>query len=357
MDSVDMTMKITRAITSRIEQLDENDIKFASVYSDHMLVADYDNGQWDNGEIMPFGYLNMHPATTFIHYGQAIFEGIKAYKTADGKVRVFRPQDNFRRFNLSAKRMAMAEVPEHIFMGGLHDLISLDKDWVPSVEGTSLYIRPFMYASDEFIGIKPPTRFKFMIITSPAGAYYNKPIRIYVQDKYCRAFPGGVGFAKAAGNYAAAMKPTVEVQEKGFDQNLWLDGIEKKYIQEIGTMNVFFVIGDKVITPSLEDGTILEGFTRASVIQLLKDRNIEIEERKISIDEIVEASQKGELKEAFGAGTAAVIAPIAEMHYKGVDMILPDLEEWTISPSIKQELADIRYGKVADKHNWMFEIN
>ncbi len=357
MNTTNMTTKINRATTSRIDQVDENDIKFASVYSDHMLVSDYDDGAWQDAEIVPFDNLSMHPATTFIHYGQAIFEGIKAYKTADGKVRVFRPQDNFRRFNLSAKRMAMAEVPEHIFMNGLHDLISSDKDWVPSTEGSSLYIRPFMFAADEFIGIKPPTKFKFMIITTPAGAYYNKPIRIYVQDKYCRAFPGGVGFAKAAGNYGAAMQPTVEVQDQGFDQNLWLDGIEKKYIQEIGTMNVFFVVGDKVITPSLEDGTILNGFTRASVIQLLKDRNIEIEERKISIDEIVEASKSGELKEAFGAGTAAVIAPIAEMHYQGTDMVLPAQEEWQISPSIKQELADIRYGKAEDKHNWMFDIN
>ncbi len=356
METALMNINIKKTPESRISQFDENNIQFARIYTDHMLVADYEDGVWKTPEIMPFGNMSMHPATTFIHYGQSIFEGIKAYKSEDGRVNIFRPQDNFERFNISAKRMAMQEVPEEIFMDGLKTLVEMDKDWVPSIDGTSLYLRPFLFATDEFIGVRPPTKFRFMIIMTPAGAYYNKAIDIYVQDKYVRAFPGGVGYAKASGNYAAAMQPTVEIQEQGFDQNLWLDGIERKYIEEIGTMNVFFVIGDKVVTPSLESGTILNGFTRASVLTLLKEREIEVEERRISIDEIVEASANGTLKEAFGAGTAAVIAPIASLTYQGNKMILPPQEEWTISPSLKQELADIRYGRSEDKYNWLFPV-
>lgn len=352
-----LDLKITKVDRSRLDQLDQNNIQFAKIYCDHMLVADYKDGTWGQPEIMPYGDLTMSPATTFIHYGQAIFEGIKAYKSKDGQVRIFRPLDNFKRFNISAHRMAMAEVPEEIFLQGMKELISMDQDWVPTAEGSSLYIRPFMFATDEFIGVRPPTKFRFMIINSPAGAYYNKPIRIYVQDKYVRAFPGGVGYAKAAGNYAAAMYPTVEIQSKGYDQNLWLDGIEQKYIQEIGTMNVFFVVGDRVLTPSLDEGTILDGITRKSVIELLNDRNITVEERRISIDEILEFYDKGELLEVFGAGTAAVIAPIAELHYKGKDMVLPPQDTWLVSSSIKQELADIRYGVAEDKHNWMYPVN
>ncbi len=356
METALMNIKITKTTESRVAQFDENNINFARMYTDHMLVADYEDGEWKTAEIMPFGNMSMHPATTFIHYGQSIFEGIKAYKSEDGSVNIFRPQDNFERFNISAKRMAMKEVPEGIFMGGLKTLVDMDKDWVPAVDGTSLYLRPFLFATDEFIGVRPPTKFRFMIIMTPAGAYYNKAIDIYVQDKYVRAFPGGVGFAKASGNYAAAMQPTVEIQEQGFDQNLWLDGVERKYIEEIGTMNVFFVIGDKVVTPSLESGTILNGFTRASVMTLLRDKGIEVEERKISIDEIVEASATGTLKEAFGAGTAAVIAPINSLTYKGAKMSLPPQEEWSVSPGVKQELADIRYGRSEDKYNWMFSV-
>jgi branched-chain amino acid aminotransferase len=356
MDTALMNIDITKNTESKIEQFDENNINFARIYTDHMLVADFEDGAWKTPQIIPFGNMSMHPATTFIHYGQSIFEGIKAYKSEDGSVNIFRPKDNFKRFNISAKRMAMEEVPEEIFMDGLNALVDLDRNWVPGPDGTSLYLRPFLFATDEFIGVRPPSKFRFMIIMTPAGAYYNKAIDIYVQDEYVRAFPGGVGFAKASGNYAAAMQPTVEIQEKGFDQNLWLDGIERKYIEEIGTMNVFFVIGDTVLTPSLESGTILNGFTRASVLTLLKEKGLTVEERKISIDEIVVASKQGLLKEAFGAGTAAVIAPIASLTYKGEKMELPAQDTWTVSPGIKQELADIRYGRSEDKYNWMFPV-
>lgn len=350
-------IKVQKVNESRASQVDQENILFAQHYSDHMLVADYENGEWKEPEIIPFGNISLSPATTFIHYGQAIFEGVKAYKMEDGRVGIARPLDNLRRFNISAVRMAMAEVPEDIFMGGMHQLIDLDRNWVPSAAGTSLYIRPFMFATDEFIGVREPKKFRFMIITSPAGPYYNKPIRIYVQDKYVRAFPGGVGFAKAAGNYAAAMYPTSLIKEQGFDQNLWLDGIEKKYIQEIGTMNVFFIIGDKAVTPDLSGGTILEGFTRDSVIKLLQDKGIEVEERPISIDEIIAEHEKGQLKEVFGTGTAAVIAPIVELHYKGTDLRLPDVQDWKISPAIKEELSNIRYGRIEDRYNWMYIVD
>jgi branched-chain amino acid aminotransferase len=298
----------------------------------------------------------MSPATTFIHYGQSLFEGIKAYRMKNGEISIFRPRDNWERFNLSARRMAMAEVPEELFMEGMRQLIELDQRWVPDSEGSSLYIRPFMFGTDAFIGVKPADNFRFMIITSPAGAYYNKPTKIYVQNKYVRAFPGGIGFTKAAGNYGACMLPTIETRALGYDQILWTDGYTHKNVQEIGTMNVFFVLGDKVITPDLTEGTILAGVTRDSVIHLLKEKGITVEERTLSIDEIAENYKNGQLKEAFGAGTAAVIAPISELFYNGQTMMLPPVETWEISSFIKKELADIRYGNIPDKSSWMYKV-
>jgi branched-chain amino acid aminotransferase len=351
-----MGIKTTKVASSRINEFDESNIQFGKLYADHMLVADYADGAWGTTEIMPYGDIAMSPATTFIHYGQSIFEGIKAYKNKDGRVAIFRPEENWKRFNRSADRMGMPDVPFDIFMEGMKALINLDKAWVPGTEGCSLYIRPYMFATDNFIGVKPAECFRFMIINSPAGAYYNKPTRIYLQDQYVRACKGGVGFAKAAGNYAASMKPMMEAKAKGYDQILWTDGVEHRYIQEIGTMNVFFVVGDKVITPSLND-SILAGITRDSILTLLRDQGKTVEERPITIDEIVEAHQQGLLKEAFGAGTAAVIAPIAALHYKGHDIELPPVESWTLAHSVKADLADIRYGRVADTRNWMYFID
>jgi branched-chain amino acid aminotransferase len=347
------TLKVT---DSRANQIDPANIQFGKTYSDHMLIADCINGIWQEPQILPYGNISMSPATTFIHYGQSLFEGIKAYKNEEGEVSIFRPHDNWTRFNVSAERMAMPHVPEDIFIQGMKHLIELDKDWVPTTEGCSLYIRPFMFATDEFIGVKPAENFRFMIITSPAGAYYNKPTRIYVQKKYVRAFPGGIGFTKAAGNYGACMLPTLETRNLGYDQILWTDGYEHKFVQEIGTMNVFFVLGDKVITPDLSEGTILAGVTRDSVIKLLKEKGITVEERPLSIDEIIESHRKGELKEAFGTGTAAVIAPIAELFYEGQTIMMPDESTWDISSWLKKELVDIRYGKVNDRHHWMYKV-
>lgn len=351
-----LEIQVNPVAQSRISQMNEENIQFGKLYSDHMFQVEYANGEWGQPEIVPFGPLTLSPATTFMHYGQAIFEGVKAYKDPQGNPIIFRPADNWKRFNKSAKRMAMPEVPEDIFMEGLRQLISLDRDWIPSKEGTSLYIRPFMIATDEFIGVKTAEKFTFLIITSPAGPYYSKPVSIYVQDTYVRAFPGGTGYIKSAGNYGLCMYPTQQIKEMGYDQVLWTDGFEHKYVQEIGTMNVFFVIGDKAVTPDLEQGTILEGVTRDSIITLLRDKGIEVEERPISIDELKEAYKAGLLKEAFGAGTAASIAPIAELTIHDEHMIMPPVEEWKISNWVKEELAAIRYGLKEDTRGWMFPV-
>ena len=346
-----MDIKVRKVEKSRIQELDLNNIQFGKLYADHMLVAHYENGEWKQPEIVPFDSLQLSPATTFMHYGQAIFEGVKAYKNQEGEPVIFRPYDNWKRMNRSAERMGMPAVPEEIFVDGMRALVSLDKDWIPTEEGTSLYLRPFMIATDEFIGVKPAEKFTFLIITSPAGPYYAKPVSIYVQDEYVRAFPGGIGFTKAAGNYGASMYPTAQIRKMGYDQILWTDGFEHKYVQEIGTMNVFFVIGDKVITPELSE-TILAGVTRDSVITLLREKGVTVEERPLSIDEIAEAYKNHQLKEAFGTGTAASISHIAELTYHDMHMVLPQ-EDWGISEWVKQEMNNIRYGKIADTHYWI----
>ena len=349
-----MGITINKVEKSRINQLNPDNIQFGKLYADHMLVAHYENGEWGQPEIMPYGNLSLSPATTFMHYGQAIFEGVKAYKNAEGEAVIFRPRDNWKRMNRSAERMAMPAVPEEIFVEGMRQLIELDKAWIPTGENTSLYIRPFMIATDEFIGVKPAEKFTFLIITSPAGPYYAKPVSIYVHDKYVRAFPGGIGFTKAAGNYGASMYPTAQIRKMGYDQILWTDGFEHKYVQEIGTMNVFFVIGDKVITPELSE-TILEGVTRDSVITLLRAKGVTVEERPLSIDEIAEAFANHQLKEAFGTGTAASISHIAELTYGDMHMKLPS-EDWGISEWVKKEMNDIRYGNIPDTRNWILKV-
>lgn len=351
-----LEIKVSKISKSRIGDFDQNNIKFGHLYADHMLVAHYENGQWGQPEIIPFGNLSMHPATTFIHYGQSIFEGVKAYKDENGKVRIFRPEDNWKRLNVSAARMAMPDVPREIFVDGMKALIELDKNWVPDAYGNSLYIRPFLFATDEYIGVRPATKFTFMIISSPSAAYYSKPVSIYVQNEFVRAFPGGIGFTKAAGNYGASMFPTQEIQKKGYDQILWTDGFEHKFVQEIGTMNVFFVIGDKVITPNLSN-TILAGITRDSVIKLLYEKGVVVEERPISIDEIEEAYKNGQLKEAFGTGTAASVAPIGKLTYKEDVMELPSVDKYEVMNWIKVTLDDIRYGRKDDTHGWICHLN
>ena len=346
---------ITKVERSKLQDLNLDNLPFGKYFTDHMLEADYENGEWKNVEIKPYQPLLLSPSLAALHYGQAIFEGIKAYRDKEGHAYIFRPYDNFRRFNISAERMAMPQVPEEIFVEGMKQLVTLDKNWIPNKQDHSLYIRPFMFSSDEMIGVRPSETYKFLILLSPTGPYYSAPMRIYVEEKYVRAAPGGIGFAKAAGNYGAALYPSALAKQRGYDQVLWTDAVEHKYVQEIGTMNVVFIIGNKAITPDLESGTILAGVTRDSVLTLLKEAGFTVEERPISIDEIIDAYKAGTLREVFGTGTAATISPLKELRYKDFVMTF-ETEQWEISPMIKNRLTDIREGRKEDNHRWMVKV-
>ena len=346
---------ITKAERSKLKDINLENIPFGKYFTDHMLEVDYEDGEWKTPEIKPYQPLLIQPSLAAIHYGQAIFEGVKAYRNPAGKPQIFRPHDNFVRFNISAERMQMPAIPEEIFIEGMKMLVKLDSNWIPTQQDHSLYIRPFMFSSDETIGVKASDKYKFMIILSPTGPYYSTPMRIYVEEQFVRAVAGGVGYAKAAGNYGAAMLATAEAKKKGYDQVLWTDAFEHKYVQECGTMNVFFIIGNTAITPDLESGTILAGVTRDSVITLLKEMGLTVEERSISIDEIMDAYKAGLLKEVFGTGTAATISLIKELRYKDYIMQF-DTDKWQIAPEIKNTLNDIRYGKREDVHGWMVKI-
>jgi branched-chain amino acid aminotransferase len=349
-------IKIKQTTNSKLPGTTLKNIPFGSCYTDHILEADYEDGVWTNVEIKPYQPLLLDPATAALHYGQAIFEGIKAYPNENGNISIFRAYDNFKRFNISAARMQMPEVPEYIFIEGLKQLINVDKDWVPKHPDHSLYIRPFMFSSDPLIGVRPSSNYKFVIILCPTGPYYTAPMRIYVEEEYVRAVGGGVGFAKAAGNYGAAMMATQEAKTKGYDQVLWTDAFEHKYVQEIGTMNVFFVLKDKVITPSLNKGTILEGITRNSAMTLMRDAGLTVEEKEISIDELVAEYKNGNLLEVFGTGTAATISTIKELGYKDVDMHF-NTDAFKVAPMVKTNLDAIREGRAADIHNWMVPVS
>lgn len=346
---------ITRVHRSKLEDISLENIPFGKYFTDHMLEVDYEHGEWKTPEIKPYQPLQLDPSLAALHYGQAIFEGVKAYKDEDGNAHIFRPLDNMRRFNLSAERMQMPVVPEEIFLEGMRQLIDLDRDWIPAKENHSLYIRPFMFSSDEAIGVRPSDKYKFLIILSPTGPYYANPMRIYVEEKYVRAVEGGYGFAKAAGNYGGALLASAEAQKKGYDQVLWMDAFEHKYVQECGTMNVFFVIGDTAVTPGLDSGTILAGVTRDSAITLLKEQGLNVEERQLSVDEIIAAYEAGTLKEIFGTGTAATISLIRELCYKDYTMKF-DVENWKIATEVKRRMDAIKYGKEADDFGWLYKI-
>src|SRR6476646_6854736 len=348
-------INITKAERSKLRDMKLENVPFGKYFTDHMLEADYENGEWKNVEIKPYQPLLLSPSVAALHYGQAIFEGIKAFKTENGEAFIFRPQENFKRFNISAERMQMPVIPEDIFIEGMRRLIELDKNWIPAKPDHSLYIRPFMFSSDEVIGVRPSDNYKFLIILSPTGPYYVAPMRIYVEEKYTRAAPGGVGYAKAAGNYGGSMLATAEAKRKGYDQVLWTDAFEHKYVQEIGTMNVFFVMGNTIVTPDLGAGTILEGVTRDSIIVLLKEMGLKVEERPISIDEIIDAHKAGTLKEVFGTGTAATVTLIRELRYKDYVMEF-DTTKWKTVPEVKRRLDNIREGNAPDTHGWMFKI-
>ncbi|MEP7320065.1 MAG: branched-chain amino acid aminotransferase [Panacibacter sp.] len=350
-----LDINIIKAEHSKLNDLNLENLPFGKYFSDHMLEADYENGEWKNVEIKPYQPLLLEPSLSALHYGQAIFEGIKAYKDEDGNAFIFRPYDNFKRFNISAERMNMPVVPEEIFIEGMHQLIELDKNWIPGKKDHSLYIRPFMFATDTMLGVKPSDTYKFIIILSPTGPYYTAPMKIAVEEKYTRAAPGGVGFSKNAGNYGGSMLAATEAKKHGYDQVLWTDAFEHKWLQEVGMMNVFFIIDNVVITPSLEEGTILAGVTRDSAITGLKEMGYTVEERKISIDELMDAYRAGKLQEVFGSGTAATIAYIKELKYRHHIMQF-DVAAWKIAPELRHWLTGIREGKVEDKFGWMYKI-
>ncbi len=348
-------INITKVERSKLKDINLENIPFGKYFTDHMLEVDYEDGEWKNAEIKPYQSLLLEPSLAALHYGQAIFEGVKAYKNAVGEASIFRPQDNFKRFNISAERMQMPQVPEEIFMEGMRLLVELDKSWIPQQKDHSLYIRPFMFSSDEMIGVRPSEKYKFLIILSPTGPYYSAPMRIYVEEKYVRAVPGGVGYAKAAGNYGGAMYATAQAKLKGYDQVLWTDAFEHKYVQECGTMNVFFIIGNKAITPDLKEGTILAGVTRDSTMVLLREMGFAVEENELSIDDVISAHKAGILYEVFGTGTAATISMIKELRYKDYVMEF-DVDKWQTAPALKKQLNAIRYGQIPDNHGWMLKL-
>ena len=345
---------VKKVESSKLQDIPES-IPFGKYFTDHMLEADYENGEWKNVEIKPYQPLVLSPSVAALHYGQAIFEGIKAYKDQNGDAYIYRPHDNYRRFNISAERMQMPAIPEEIFIEGMRRLVDLDKNWIPAKEDHSLYIRPFMFSTDELIGVKPSDTYKFLIICSPTGPYYSAPMRIYVEEKYTRAAPGGVGYAKAAGNYASSMFATAEARRKGYDQVLWTDANEHKYVEEIGTMNVMFIIDGKAVTPDLSTGTILDGVTRNSALTLMKDMGIPVEEKRLNMEEVVAAYKAGKLTEIFGTGTAATISLIRELKYKETVMAF-DEKSWKIAPEVKRRMDAIKYGTAEDVHGWMFKV-
>ncbi len=351
------TIEIKKTLTqkSSINEVDFDNIIFGRVYSDHMFVADYREGEWADFRIEPYDFLRLSPANATLHYGQSVFEGLKAYKNEAGETLVFRPLDNYRRLNLSAERMCIPEIPEEVFMNGLTELLQLDKAWVPSKEGTSLYIRPFIFAADEYVGIRPSDTYKFMIFTCPVGAYYSGAVNVKIETNFTRAAPGGTGFAKAAGNYAGSLYPARKAQEQGYHQLIWTDGLNHEYIEESGTMNVMFMIGDTLVTAPTGD-TILRGITRDSVLTLAREWGIKVEERRVTVKEVVAAAKNGTLKEAFGTGTAATIAPIASIGYEDDDFALPPVEEREFSSKVLAELNKIRYGRIADTHDWIYKV-
>lgn len=348
-------IKVTHTTKSHFDQVDWDNIPFGKVFSDHMFIADFVGGEWTDPRIVPYEPIAMSPAISALHYGQSIFEGMKAYRDAVGNALLFRPEANHRRMNKSAERMCMPTLSEDLFMGGLLALLKLDEKWIPKKPGYSLYIRPFMFATDEYVGIRPSESYRFIIFTCPVGAYYNAPLNVKVSEEFVRAFPGGTGFAKAAGNYAAGMLALKAARQAGYDQMVWLDGKEMKYVEESGTMNLFFQIGDSLVTP-LTGGTILEGITRDSVIKLAKDLGIKVDVRKISIEEVFEAYKEGKLLDAFGTGTAATIAPIQTITYKGHRMELPAVEGRQMSNRIHETLNAIRTGAATDTYGWMVRL-
>lgn len=350
-----LSIQVDKTNNSRLNEVDFNNIPFGRVFSDHMFIADYKNGEWSGAAIKEYGKLEITPALITLHYGQAIFEGMKAYKNENGEVFLFRPMANIQRLNKSAERMCMQTIDEELFFEGLKQLVDIDSDWIPEAEGCSLYIRPFMFASDEFIGVRPSDNYKFIIFTCPVSGYYSEPVKVLVEQKYTRAAKGGVGYAKAAGNYAGALLPAKIAQDKGYHQLIWTDANEHEYIEESGTMNLMVVIDGKLITPAVSD-TTLPGITRDSVLTVARHWGMTVEERPLSIKEVMSAHKEGKLTEMFGTGTAATIAHIKSICYQDEDFDLPVIENREFSNKVGKFLDDLRTGKIEDPFGWRVQV-
>ena len=351
MTIMEQRIQITKTQSSNLPTVNFDDIPFGRVFADHMFIADYKNGQWGDYRIVPFGPFSIHPALMALHYGQSIFEGMKASKTGAGTPMLFRPEMHARRLNRSAERLVMPAFPEADFVEALKTLVALDADWIPTNEGSALYIRPFMFATDEFIGVRPSETYRLIIFSGPVGPYYPKPVRLLVEQHFVRAVPGGTGEAKAAGNYAGSLYPAKLAQQKGFDQVMWMGGPNMELIQEVGTMNIFFVIDGKLVTPAT-DGAILRGITRDSILTFMKDQGYTIEERPVSINEIVDAHKNNRLQECFGAGTAAVVSHVSHIAFGDQVMELPSVDHRPVGEFIKSYINGLRAGIIEDTYGW-----
>ena len=348
-------MKIILSKNSRIESVDFENLEFGKIFTDHLFICNYSNEKWNEGKIMPYDDFLISPSARVFHYGQAIFEGMKCFKSDNDELVLFRPEENFKRFNISSERMAIPEINESIFFDGLTELLKIDRDWVKKGDGNALYVRPFVFASEPSINASEALEYTFMIICCPSKSYYaDQQIKVKIEEKYSRAAKGGVGYAKAAGNYAAQFYPTYLAKKEGYQQIIWTDSNNHNYIEEAGTMNLFFRIDDKLITSPISD-SILDGITRKSIFEIAKNLNIEVEERPVSVDEIVEAQSNGSLKEIFGTGTAVVVLPIKSFGYKNKDYSLSEITN-SYSNILKDKLTDIQYNKSEEYEKWKFII-
>ncbi|MBR2304460.1 MAG: branched-chain amino acid aminotransferase [Ruminococcus sp.] len=354
----DIRIELTK--TPKAKPTDETKLGFGHIFTDHMFVMNYDTGEgWHDARIVPFDDVKLSPAAMCLHYGQEIFEGLKAYRTADGTVQLFRPDENYKRMNNSAERMVIPKIDEEFMIEATKKLVEIEKDWVPHTDGASLYIRPFIFATDPYVGVRPADHYLFLIILSPSGAYYStglNPVKIYVEQKYVRAVRGGTGFAKTAANYAISLKGQDEAHEQDYEQVLWLDGVEQKYIEEVGSMNIFFVIDGEVITPELT-GSVLPGITRKSALEVCKSKGIKATERRITIEEVAKAYDEGKLDEVFGTGTAAVISPVGHLKWGDKIMTINNNEIGPISQMLYDTMTGIQWGKIPDEFGWTVKID
>ena len=354
MASQTKNISITKTTHSKIDTVDFNNLPFGSIYSDHVMICDFENGVWSEPRIEPYGPITLDPAAKIFHYGQSIFEGMKAYRDDQDQVWLFRPTDNHARLNKSASRLAMPEIPQAYFMEGLMALLELEKDWIPKQLGSSLYLRPYMFASGIGFHASPADKYRFMIACAPSGPYFSGKVKVLIEQTYARAANGGVGFAKAGGNYAAQFYPTKLATEKGYQQVIWTDDNTHEFIEEAGAMNIFVRINDTLLTAPTND-RILDGITRKSILAIAEDEGITTEVRKIKVSEIVAAAENGSLKEMFGAGTAAVVSPIAGFGYQDNDYDLPELTD-SFADRLKKRITDIQYNKAEDKFGWRVKV-